>query len=87
MKVAKLLHQDETIDEVDPAEDWDLKRMQEFVDGSIEIVRSRLPHRSLVVNEDGLYRKDLEVNEQATKLVHQSVLCYSVRGNALLVKS
>jgi hypothetical protein len=74
-----------------PAEDVSMKltleAMQAFVGGDIELVRTRLPHRALVVNENGI-TEGLTVNPVATKLVAEGVyMIGGIRGNALLVKA
>lgn len=62
-----------------------LQELQEFVGGNIEMVRCRLYHRALIVNDAGLL-DNLPRNEAATELCHPHVLHYGIRGNALLVK-
>jgi len=63
-----------------------LEQMQKFVGGYIEQVRSNIPHRALIVNEEG-FLDNLPQNPQATALVAagMSVIDH-IRGNALLVK-
>lgn len=65
-----------------------LEEMQKFVGGYIEQVASRLPHRALIVNEEGFY-ENLPHNAQATSLVAAgtSMVGGYIRGNALLVKA
>lgn len=64
-----------------------LEELQAFVGGDIELVRTRLPHRALVVNENGI-AEALAVNHAATRLVAPDVsMLGGIRGNALLVKA
>jgi hypothetical protein len=85
MKVCKLIYSDGRIIEVNPPTKWDLKRLQEFVGGFIEMVPSNIPHRSLIVNKDGLALELLH-NPEATKMLNPRTLVLDmIRGNALLV--
>jgi hypothetical protein len=68
-------------EDLSPHEKWSLEQMQEFVGGYIELVRIRIPHRSLIVNEEG-WLKEMPVNIEASKLAGQTIV-----GNALLVSS
>jgi hypothetical protein len=64
-----------------------LPQLQAFVGGDIELVRCRLPHRALVVNENGI-SEGLAVNHAATALVAVDVaMLEGLRGNVLLVKA
>lgn len=74
-----------------PAEDADLEmtlqEMQDFVGGYIEMVPTIVPHRSLIVNEEGAL-DDLPVNPAATALVKPGTLMIiGIRGDALMVKN
>jgi hypothetical protein len=64
-----------------------LEQMQKFVGGYIEQVASNIPHRALIVNEEG-FLDNLPQNPQATALVAPgtSVIGH-IRGNALLIKA
>ena len=69
------------------AERMTLAQMQAFVGGDIELVRCRLAHRALVVNENGI-SEGLAVNPAATALVAPGVaMLEGIRGNALVVKN
>lgn len=71
-----------------------LDEMQEIVGGLIEIVPANIPHRSLVVNENGIYA-GLPRNEHAYALLHPSFDWskepgheeFCLLGNAILIKS
>ncbi len=81
--VAKI-YTDGTIDETECQ--MTLSQMQEFVGGYIEMVSSHIPHRALIVNEDGL-ALELPHNVKATEYVAEGVLVLDfIRGNALLIK-
>lgn len=72
--------------EEDVQEEMSLDQMQKFVGGYIEMVPSNLPHRALIVNEEGLLI-ELPHNVRAGSYVHQGTLVLDfIRGNALLVK-
>jgi Domain of unknown function (DUF3846) len=71
----------------DVSEEMTLEQMQQFVGGDIELVRTRLAHRALVVNENGV-AEELAVNPNATRLVAEGVsMLGGIRGSALLVKA
>lgn len=81
--VAKI-HTDGRVEEIDRP--MTLSEMQEFVGGYIEMVPSHLPHRALIVNEDGL-RLELQHNPKASEYVREDVMVLDmIRGNALLIK-
>lgn len=81
--VAKI-HTDGRVEEVNRP--MTLKEMQEFVGGYIEMVSCNLPHRALIVNEDGL-GLDLQRNVKASEYVAEGVMVLDfIRGNALLIK-
>jgi hypothetical protein len=65
-----------------------LEALQEFVGGYIEQVASSIPHRALIVNDEGFY-EHLTPNPNATALVAPgtSMIDGTIRGNALLVKA
>lgn len=85
MNVVKKIYTDGRVEEVD--QKMNLQQLQSFVGGYIEMVPSKLSHRSLIVNEEGLL-KELPHNEKATELVRPGTLVLDwIRGNALLVKS
>lgn len=71
-----------------------LEEAQQIVGGYIEIPRSKLAHRSLVVNEEGLLI-GLPANTEATKLLHPDFDWskqpghenFSLVGNVILIKS
>lgn len=63
-----------------------LEELQKFVGGYIELVRSSVPRRALIVNEEGVY-ENLPINSAATALVAPgTAMVLGVRGDALLVK-
>lgn len=63
-----------------------LAEMQAFVGGYIELVKTRTPHRLLVINEEGML-DDLPYNAVATALTHPDVyMLDGIRGPALLIK-
>jgi Domain of unknown function (DUF3846) len=71
----------------DVNEKMTLEELQAFVGGDIELVRVRLAHRALIVNENGI-AEELAVNHAATRLVADGVsMLGGIRGNALLVKA
>lgn len=85
MNVVKKYYADGRIENC--SEKMNLAQLQAFVGGYIEMVPSILPHRSLVVNEEGLIR-ELPHNVNASALVNPSTMVLDfIRGNALLVKS
>lgn len=85
MKVTRKIYTDGRVEEV--MQEMTLAQAQQFVGGYIEMVPSKLAHRSLVVNEEGLL-KELPHNMKATELVRPGTLVLDfIRGNALLVKS
>lgn len=71
-----------------------LEEMQEIVGGLIQIVPANIPHRSLVVNDEGLIL-GLPRNEAAYKLLHKDFDWshvpgyegFCLVGNAILIKS
>lgn len=71
-----------------------LDEMQKIVGGTIQIVRSNINHRSLVVNENGIY-ESLEKNPKAYALLHPDFDWkhvpgyegFTILGNAILIKS
>lgn len=73
---------------IDCDEKMTLKQMQEFVGGWIEIVASKIAHRSLVVNEEGTIH-GLPPNPAATEIVREGTMMKGgyLRGNCLLIKS
>jgi len=86
MNVVRKLYTDGRIEEVN--EKMSLEQLQGFVGGYIEQVASLIPHRALIVNEEGFY-EHLTPNPNATALVMPgtSLIDGTIRGNALLVKS
>lgn len=83
--VVKKIYADGNIEE--RADKWTLQQMQKFVGGLIEFCPTTIPHRSLVVNEEGMLL-NLPINEEATKLTSPHTwIIDGLRGNALLVKS
>lgn len=85
MHIVQKLYADGRVEDV--VETMTLKDMQAFVGGYIEQVRTRLAHRSLIINDEGML-DDLPKNTMATSLVHPDVLMLDgIRGNALLIKS
>lgn len=83
--VVRKIYSDGRVEEV--LQKMDLAQMQAFVGGYIEMVPTKIPHRSLIVNEEGLL-KELPHNPKATELVRPGTLVLDmIRGNALLVKS
>jgi uncharacterized protein DUF3846 len=85
MNVVKKIYTDGRVEDVD--QKMDLAQLQKFVGGYIEMVPSNVPHRALVVNEEGLL-KELPHNVKATEYVKPGTLVLDfIRGNALLVKA
>jgi hypothetical protein len=88
MNVVKKIYSDgreEDVDEVN--QKWNLKQLQEFVGGYIEMVPSNIACRSLIVNEDGL-GLELPHNVKASEYLNPRTMVLDfIRGNALLVKS
>lgn len=85
MNVVKKIYSDGREEEVN--QKWDLKMLQEFVGGYVEMVPSNIAHRSLIVNEDGL-GLELPHNMRATEYLNPRTMVLDfIRGNALLVKS
>jgi Domain of unknown function (DUF3846) len=85
MKITKKLYADGREEDCD--ESWPLDKLQQFVGGYIEMVGTSIPHRSLIVNEEGAL-EDLPVNAKATALVPPGTsMILGIRGDALLVKS
>lgn len=86
MNVVKKLFTDGRSEDV--AEKMSLTQMHAFVGGYIEMVKSNIPRRALVVNENG-FNDNLPQNPNATTLVYPgtSLIDGYIRGNALLVKS
>ena len=86
MNVVKKLYTDGRIEEVN--EKMTLEELQKFVGGFIEQVRSSVPHRALIVNEEGFF-ENLPNNKAATDLAAPgtSIIGGFIRGNALLVKA
>lgn len=85
MKITKKLYADGREEECE--ETWPLDKLQQFVGGYIEMVSTTIPHRSLIVNEEGAL-ENLPVNHKATALVPPgTAMLLGVRGDALLVKS
>ncbi len=83
--VTQKLYTDGRIEDVEIK--MSLEQLQQFVGGYIEMVPTKNPRRSLVVNEEGMLN-DLPPNENATKLAHPNTLIMDfIRGDALLVKS
>lgn len=65
-------------------EKWDLKQLQGFVEGYIELVATCYQGIGMYVNEEGLVR-DLPVNVGATACAHPGVRTMGgIRGNAVL---
>lgn len=63
-----------------------LEEMQKFVGGLIEICPSNIPHRCLVINDEG-FLINLPLNHEATKLVNAHTLMIDgLRGNVLMAK-
>lgn len=82
--VVRKIYVDGTVEDVQ--EKMTLDELQEFVGGYIEFVPTTIPHRALVINEEGLLN-NLPDNWLATELVPPTTLCIgAIRGNALLVK-
>ena len=86
MNVVKKIYTDGRVEEV--SEKMGLDELQKFVGGYIEMVPTTIPHRALVVNEEGELN-GLPPNPEATKLVHPQTLMGpdGIKGNALLVKN
>lgn len=85
MKVTKKIYTDGREEDIE--EKWSLVQLQEFVGGYIEMVPSNVPHRALIVNEEGLL-KELPHNVKASSYVRSGTLVLDfIRGNALLVKA
>lgn len=86
MNVVKKIYTDGRTEEV--SETMSLEQLQSFIGGYIEQVASNVPHRALIVNEEGFY-KHLTPNPNATDLVAPgtSLIDGTIRGNALLVKA
>jgi Domain of unknown function (DUF3846) len=85
MNVVQKLPLDGPVEAV--SEKMTLEQMQQFVGGDIELVRTRLAHRALIVNENGV-AEELAVNHDATRLVAEGVnMLGGIRGSALLVKA
>lgn len=83
-KVVMKIYADGTTDETEC--EMTLHQMQQFVGGYIEMVPSSIPHRALIVNEDGL-GLELPHNVKATEYLASTVLVLDlIRGNDLLVK-
>ena len=83
-RVVRKYFVDGRVEEVD--EGMTLDDMQKFVGGYIEMVPSKISHRSVVVNEDGL-GLELPHNVNASAVLHPLYVVDFIRGNALLVKS
>lgn len=84
INVVKRFYTNGEVEEV--SEKMTLAEAQAFVGGDIEYVRTRLPRRALIVNEEGTL-DDLPPNFEASKVIHSDVLVLDyIRGNALLVK-
>lgn len=82
--VVRKLYPDGRVEQV--AEAWTLAQLQAFVGGYIEFVKANVPHRALIINEEGLL-DNLPVNLEATRLCHKDVYRLGpLRGNVLLVK-
>ena len=62
----------------DGGEEPDLKYMQEFVDGNIEVFRAN-PDMMMVFNDEG-FIKDLPINEYAS-----SFCPIDIRGNVIIL--
>lgn len=83
-KVVRKLWADGRTEEVE--QEMTLQEMQAFVGGSIEMVGSNLPHRALIVDDEGTLKRK-PFNAAATILVRQGVMMLGgIRGDALLVK-
>lgn len=86
MNAVKIIYQSGIVADVNRK--MTLQEMQKIVGGAIELVPSNIPHRSLVVNEEGLFVAGLEPNRPATKLVARGVMMSGpILGNAILIKS
>jgi len=85
-KVVAILHADGRREDFEPHREMDLKQMQEVVGGYIEYTRPVLPHRKLVVNEEGLLR-GLPLNPEATAMYYAVGGGSPIVGHVLLVKS
>ena len=84
MTVMRKLYADGRIIECN--ESMTLAHMQAFVGGDIELVRSSVPHRALIINESGTL-DNLPTNECATLLTMPGTLMLNgIQGNALVVK-
>lgn len=85
--VVRKLYADGRIENVE--EDMSLQQLQAFVGGYIEFVATVIPHRALIVNEEGaVMTPPLPINSAATDLVRPGVLMlHGIHGDALLVKS
>lgn len=88
----KIIYTDGRIEEVNKK--MSLAEMQAVVGGLIQIVKSNIPHRSLVVNDEGLLLM-LPANPEAYKLLHPAFDWssqpgyedFTIVGNAILIKS
>jgi len=71
----------------DVDEKMTLEQMQAYVGGWIEMVSTSIPHRKLIINEEGAL-KMLPANFPATEVVRKgtNMLSGIIRGNALLIK-
>lgn len=68
--------------------DWkmELEEMQKFVGGYVEMVPTTIPHRVLIVNEEGLL-ENLPNNPNASQIVNpRTHVIGLIRGNALLAR-
>lgn len=82
--ILKKLYADGRIESTN--EQMTLKQLQTFVGGRIEVVRSAVMYRALIVNEDGMLLH-LPINEAATLLTMPGTLMDGgIRGDVLLIE-
>lgn len=72
----------------DGAKSPTLKEAQEFVDGYVQIME--LGDMQMLVNEEGMFREDLEVNHEATQIAKTAPVQYllppqGLKGNAIIL--
>ena len=86
INVVRKIYANGKVEDVD--EKMTLEQVQKFVGGLIEYTDSTIPHRSLIVNEEGLML-DLPINLNASKLLRhpEAAINGKLSGDALLVKS
>jgi hypothetical protein len=85
MNAVKILYADGRVE--DCIKKLSLGQMQEIVGGYIEVVKTTVKNRALIVNEEGNL-KNLPENHNATEFVHPDVWRQGeIKGNAILVRS